>query len=38
MPSSAVKCVQALAAARKHQEDVEEGKAEPFLLFPEVAK
>ncbi|PSC68160.1 E set domain-containing [Micractinium conductrix] len=28
---------QALAAARKHQEDVEEGKAEPFLLFPEVA-
>ncbi|KAL4447568.1 hypothetical protein ABPG75_004787 [Micractinium tetrahymenae] len=28
---------QQLAAASKHQEDVEEGKAAPFLLFPEVA-
>lgn len=26
------------AAARRHQEEVEEGKAAPFLLFPEVAE
>lgn len=26
------------AAARRHQEDVEQGKSDPFLLFPDIAK
>ena len=29
---------QQLSAARQHQQEVEEGKATPFLLFPEVAR